>query len=137
VLAIFWCQSLSSVSTFLVPECLWCQHSGVRIALPPLSIAESSGQTLALTTVSASSLPDLSEGSPVMVNISNFTTVKILDERPSPSGVKYRCELEPLWSATDSVEKVKMGRVRIRSYKNGLIWANRLGTLRERKRKHS
>jgi hypothetical protein len=72
-----------------------------------------------------------------MVNISNFTTVKILDERPNPSGVKYRCELEPLWLATDSVEKVKMGRVRIRSYKNGLIWANRLGTLRERKRKHS
>jgi hypothetical protein len=29
---------------------------------PPLSIAESSGQTLSLTTVSASSLPDLGEG---------------------------------------------------------------------------
>src|SRR2546430_16368381 len=29
---------------------------------PPLSVAASSGQTLALTTVSASSLPDLGEG---------------------------------------------------------------------------
>jgi hypothetical protein len=33
----------------------------------PLSIAESSGQTLALTTVSALNLPDLSEGGLVMV----------------------------------------------------------------------
>jgi hypothetical protein len=82
---------------------------------PPLSIAEPSGPTLAPTTVSASSLPDLGEGGPVMVDISNFTAAKVLDERPSP----------------------KMGRVHIRSYKNGLIQANHLGTLRERKRKLS
>jgi hypothetical protein len=63
----------------------------------PLSTAESSGQTLALTTVSVSSLPDLGEGDPVMVDISNFTTAKILDKRSSPFGVEYRCELEPLW----------------------------------------
>ena len=31
---------------------------------PPLSIAESSGQTLALTTVSVSSLPNLDKGGP-------------------------------------------------------------------------
>jgi hypothetical protein len=30
-----------------------------------------------------------------MVDISNFTVAKILDERPSQSGIKYRCELEP------------------------------------------
>jgi hypothetical protein len=76
---------------------------------PPLSIAESSGQTLAPTTVSASSLPDLGEGGPVMVDISNFTAAKILDERPSPSGVEYRSELEPLWLAAELVEKAKMG----------------------------
>jgi hypothetical protein len=62
-------------------------------------------RTLALTIVSASSLPDLGEGGPVMVDISNFTAAKILDERPSPSGVEYRCELEPLWLAADLVEK--------------------------------
>jgi hypothetical protein len=84
----------------------------------PLSIAESSGQTLALTTVSASSLPDLGEGGPAMVDISNFTAAKILDERPSPFGVEYRCELEPLWLAADLVERAKMGRVHIRNYKN-------------------
>jgi hypothetical protein len=103
----------------------------------PLSIAESFGQTLALTTVSASSLPDLDEGGPAMVDISNFTAAKILDERPSPFGVEYRCELEPLWLAADLVERAKMGRVHIRNYKNGLIQADRLETLRERKRKLS
>jgi len=104
---------------------------------PPLSIAESSGQTLASATVSASSLPNLGKGGPVMVDISNFTAAKVLDERPSPSGVEYRCELEPLWLAAELVEKAEIGRVHIRSYKNGLIQANRLGTLRERKRKLS
>jgi hypothetical protein len=83
------------------------------------------------------SLPDLGEGSPAMVDISNFTVAKILDERPSRSRVEYRCELEPLWLAVDLVEKAQMGRVYIRKYKNGLIQANRLGTLRERKRKLS
>jgi hypothetical protein len=104
---------------------------------PALSTAESSGQTLALTTISASSLPGLGEGGPVMVDISNFTAANILGEWPSPFGVEYRCELEPLWLAADLVEKAKMGRVHIRNYKNGLIQANRLGTLRERKRKLS
>ena len=101
------------------------------------NISDGAPQTLALTTVSASSLPDLGEGGPVMVDISNFTAAKILDERPSPSGVEYRCEFEPRWLAAELVEKAKMGRVYIRNYKNGLIQANRLGTLRERKRKLS
>jgi len=80
---------------------------------PPLSIAESSGQTLTLTTVSASSLSNLSKNGPVMVDILASTIAKILDERPSPSGVEYKCELEPLWLAADLIEKAKMGRVHI------------------------
>ena len=48
-----------------------------------LSVAESSGQTLAPITVSAFSLPDIGKGGPVMVDISNFTTAKILDKRPA------------------------------------------------------
>jgi hypothetical protein len=68
-----------------------------------------------------------------MVDISNFTVAKILDERPSPSGVEYGCELEPLWLAADLIEKAKMERVHIQNYTNDLIQANRLGTLRERK----
>src|SRR5947209_15475110 len=59
------------------------------------------------------------------------TAGKILDERPSPSGVEYKCELEPLWLAAVLMEKAKMGHVHIRSYKNDLIRANRLGTLRK------
>jgi hypothetical protein len=88
---------------------------------PPLSIAESSGQTFAPTTVSASSLPDLGEGGPVMVDISNFTAAKILDERLSSSEVEYRCDFEPRWLAAELMEKAKMRRVYIRNYKNGLI----------------
>jgi hypothetical protein len=53
----------------------------------PLSIAESSGQILAPTTVSASSLPDLGDDGPVVVDISNFTAAKILNKRPSPFGI--------------------------------------------------
>jgi hypothetical protein len=101
------------------------------------NISDGAPQTLALTTVSASSLPDLGEGGPAMVDISNFTAAKILDERPSPSGVEYRCELEPLWLAADLVERAKIGRVHIRNHKNRLVRADRLGTLRERKRKLS
>ena len=72
-----------------------------------------------------------------MVDISNFTAAKIFDKRPSPFRFKYRRELESLWLTADLAEKVKMGRVHIRSYENDLIQANRLGTLRERKRKLS
>jgi hypothetical protein len=51
-----------------------------------------------------------------MVDISN-AVVKILDEQLSPSGVKYRYELEPLWLTADLVEKAKMGHVHIRNCK--------------------
>jgi hypothetical protein len=67
----------------------------------PLSIAESSGQIL----VSALSSPDLDEDGPV-IDISNFTTAKILDKQSSPFGVKSRCELEPLCLPGDLVGKV-------------------------------
>jgi hypothetical protein len=86
----------------------------------PPSIAESSEQTLALLTAPFSSLPDLGEGGPAIVDISKFTTVTIVDKLSSPSGVEYKCEFEPLWLAVDSVEKAQMGRVHIRSYENGL-----------------
>jgi hypothetical protein len=44
------------------------------------------------------------ENGPVMVDISNFAAAKLLDKRSSPSGVEYRCQLEPLWLAADLVE---------------------------------
>jgi hypothetical protein len=101
----------------------------------PISVAESSGQTLG--PGSASSLPDLSDKDSVMVYISNFTTRKIIDKRPEPSGVEYKCEFQPIWLAAESVEAAQMGRVRIRDYENGLVRVGRLETLRERKRKFS
>jgi hypothetical protein len=103
----------------------------------PLSAAESSGQTLASVTVSASSLPNIGKDDPVMINISCFTTAKILDKRSSPFGVEYKCELGPVWLSSALVKEILMGGVRIRSYENGLIRADRLGTLRDRKRKYS
>jgi hypothetical protein len=81
----------------------------------------------------------IGENDPVMVDISTFTTTKILDKRSSPCGVEYRCELEPLWLPADLVKEVQMGCVHIRSYEKGLVRAARLDTLRKRtqKRKHS
>jgi len=92
-------------------------------------------QTLALTTVSASSLSDVGEDGPTIVDISKLTTVKVLDKRSGSSGVEYKCELEPLWLAADLAERAQMGRVHIRSYENGLVRDRRLKTLRVRKRK--
>jgi hypothetical protein len=94
----------------------------------PLSIAECSLETSAL------SLRKIGENDSVMVNILTFTTTKILDKRSSPCGVEYRCELERLWLPADLVKEVQMGGVRVRSYENGLVRADRL---RDRKRKHS
>ena len=56
----------------------------------PLSTDESSGQTLALVTVSVSSLPNIGEDDPVIIDILCFTTAKILDKRSSP----FRVELQ-------------------------------------------
>jgi hypothetical protein len=60
------------------------------------------------------------ENGPVMIDISNFTTAKILDKRSSPSRVEYRCQLEPLWLVADLVEGLQIGRVHIRSYEKGI-----------------
>jgi hypothetical protein len=81
----------------------------------------------------------IGENDPVMVDISTFTTTKILNKRSSPYGVEYRCELEPLWLPADLVKEVQMGCVHVRSYEKGLVRAARLDTLRKgtQKRKHS
>jgi hypothetical protein len=77
------------------------------------------------------------ENDPVMVDISNFTTVKILNKRSSPFGVEYECELGPLWLPAEIVEGLQMGRVHILSHEKGLIRDARVGTLRSKKRKLS
>src|SRR5207248_2871373 len=102
-----------------------------------LSIARSSEQTLALMTISASSLSDAGEDSPAIIDVSKLTTVKVLDKRSGSSRVEYKCELGPLWLAADLVERAQMGRIHIRSYENGLVRDRRLRTLRVGKRKFS
>ena len=80
-------------------------------------------------------LTNLSDDPLAMVDISNFTILKIIDKKLGPSGVEYECELGPLWLAADLVGKAKTGRGQIRSHEKGLVRPGRLGTLRERKRK--
>jgi hypothetical protein len=58
----------------------------------------------------------IGEDDPVMINISTFTTTKILDKRSSPCRVEYRYELEPLWLPADLVKEVQMGCVHVRNY---------------------
>jgi hypothetical protein len=72
-----------------------------------------------------------------VIDISYFTITKILDKQSSPFKVKYRCELEPLWLPIELVKEVPMKGVRVRSYENGLVRADRLETLRDKKRKRS
>jgi hypothetical protein len=67
------------------PFDMTCSPDGSHI-----SIAESSEQIIG--PGSASSLPDLGYKDLVMVYISNFTTTKIIDKRPGPSGIEYECE---------------------------------------------
>jgi hypothetical protein len=97
----------------------------------PVSVAESSGQTLG--PGSASSFLEVGGKTSLMVYISNFTTTKIIDKRWGPSEVEYECELQPIWLAAESAEAAQMGRVRIREYENGLVRAGRLRRLRKRK----
>jgi hypothetical protein len=85
-------------------------------------------------TASVSSLTNLNKDGLMMMDISKLTIIKILDKRSNASGVKYECELEPLWLAADLVEKARMGRVYIRGYENGLVRAGRLLRLRAGKR---
>jgi hypothetical protein len=104
----------------------------------PLSIAESSEQTLASIIVSSlPNLPDIGENDPVIIDILYFTIARILDKRSNPFKVEYRCELEPLWLPTELVKEMPIKDVRVRSYENRFIRADRLRTLRDRKRKHS
>jgi len=98
-----------------------------------LSVAESSEQTLAPLAASPSGFPEADKGALEIVDILMLTTAKIVDKQSSPSGVQYKCELEPLWLAADLVESAEMGGVRIRSYENGLIREGRVNTLRSRK----
>jgi hypothetical protein len=72
-----------------------------------------------------------------MIDISYFTTAKILDKRSSSFGDEYRCELKPPWLPAELAKEIPMRGVRVRSYETGLARADRLGTLRDRKRKHS
>jgi hypothetical protein len=88
-------------------------------------------------TVSASGLSDAGEDGPAIIDVSKLTTMKVLDKRSSSSGVEYKCEFEALWLAADLAERAQMGRVRIRSYENGLVRDRRLKTLRVGKRKFS
>ena len=71
-----------------------------------------------------------------MVDISNFTTTKILDKRSSLGGVEYKGEL---WLPAGPVKEVKKERVHVLNYEKGLERAARLDTLRKgtRKRRHS
>jgi hypothetical protein len=102
-----------------------------------ISVAGTSRQTRGPAAALVSSFPDLDDQNLVMVDISNFTITKIVDKRPGPSGVEYKCEFQPLWWAAESAETAQMGHVRIRNYENGLVRLGRLKTLRERKRKFS
>jgi hypothetical protein len=101
------------------------------------SVAECSGETLAPTTVFASSSRDLGESRPAIVDVSTFTIVEILGKRSSGSGVEYQFELEPLCLPADLVVKAQMGRVHIRRYETGLVRKRRVDTLKVRKRKLS
>jgi hypothetical protein len=81
-------------------------------------------QTFAPTAVPPSNLPNVGEDGLAIVDVSTLTTAKILDKRSSPSGVEYKCELEPLWMAADLVEKRAGGtrshpELRERSYTKG------------------
>jgi hypothetical protein len=88
-------------------------------------------------TVSALNLSNAGEDGPAIIDVSKLITVKVIDKRSSSSGVKYKCEFEPLWLAADLAERAQTGRVHIRSFENGLIRDRRLKTSRVGKRRFS
>jgi hypothetical protein len=59
------------------------------------SVVECSGETLAPTTVFASSSHDLGKSRPAIVDVSIFTIVEILGKQSSGFGVEYQFKLEP------------------------------------------
>jgi hypothetical protein len=79
------------------------------------SLTESSGRT------PASTMP-------------NTTITNITDKRIGSSGTQYKCELKPVWLPINLVENAQIRPVYIRNYENGLVRAERLKTLRSRKR---
>jgi hypothetical protein len=102
-----------------------------------LSIVEMSKQAAGPTVLLATSLRILGEHGLAIVNMAQFTTTNITEERFCPSGAEYKCKLAPLSLPADFVESMQMGRVHIQGYKHALIQTSRLGTLRHRKRKLS
>src|SRR5271156_6358518 len=96
-----------------------------------------SGQTFPPPIISASSLPNPGGGTLAMVDISNFTTTKIVDKRPGRSGVEYKCEFGPLWLAARLAGTAQVGHVHIQAHENELVRARRLAVLRKRKREFS
>ena len=64
----------------------------------------------------APGLPGLGKDGSAMVNVSNFTTTKILDRKLSSSSLKYyMCKLVSPWYPADLVGKVQMAHVHIRA----------------------
>jgi hypothetical protein len=59
------------------------------------SVVKCSGETLAPTTVFASSSHDLGKSRPAIVDVSIFTIVEILGKQSSGFGVEYQFKLEP------------------------------------------
>src|SRR5437764_81772 len=116
-------------------EAIW-GRSSIRDGSPNNN-DQSYEQTLTSATPSASDLPNLVEETPVAIDIFNFTTKKIIDQRRGSSGIEYKCEFEPLWLAADLVGKAKRGRVHIRRHENRLLREGRRKTLRQGKRKLS
>lgn len=100
-------------------------------------LAESSGRTPASATASALSSSTLVGGKRSIVDMVNIIIIKITDKRIGSSGIQYKCELKPVWVPVNLIENAQIGPVYIRSYENGLIRAERLGTLRSGKRKRS
>jgi hypothetical protein len=74
-----------------------------------------SGQTLPPLIISASSLPNPGDNTLAMVDISNFTTTKIVDKRPGRSGVEYKCEFGPLWLAARLAGTAQVGHVHVQA----------------------
>ena len=67
-----------------------------------------------------------------MVDISTFTTTKILDKRSSPCGVEYRCELEPLWLPADMVRscpELREGTCTSSSSRHVKEWEHKRGSI--------
>jgi hypothetical protein len=68
-----------------------------------------------------------------MIDILSVTVANIRDKRLRLSAIEYKCELEPLWLTASLVRELKMGRVHVQGFENGLVRARSGNTLRKRK----